>query len=142
MIDAQVSPANNSPDAGVTDLKPEKKELTVMERLPDPTGWRILILPYQPPEKSSGGIIFTQKNRDESSIATQVGQVLKIGPLAYQDIEKFPDGKPWCKKDDWIMFARYAGSRFKIEDNCELRILNDDEILGVINNPEDIVNMV
>jgi len=63
---------------------------------------------------------------------------LKVGELAYQDGDKFPDG-PWCAKGDWVMFARYAGSRFKI-DGGEVRILNDDEVLAKISNPEDILH--
>ena len=37
------------------------------------------------------------------------------------------------------MFARYSGSRFKI-DGGEVRILNDDEILAKIKEPEDILH--
>ena len=50
--------------------------------------------------------------------------------------KKAPEG-PWCKKGDWVIFARYAGSRIQI-DGGEVRLLNDDEILATIENPEDI----
>ena len=40
---------------------------------------------------------------------------------------------------DWVMFARYAGSRFRI-DGGEVRILNDDEILATIQSPEDVLH--
>jgi co-chaperonin GroES (HSP10) len=76
--------------------------------------------------------------RTRHTISTQVGYVLKTGPLAYQDPVKFESG-PWCEKGDWVMFARYAGSRFKI-DGGEVRILNDDEILAKIQEPEDILH--
>ena len=46
---------------------------------------------------------------------------------------------PWCKEKDWVIFGRYAGSRFKI-DGGEVRLLNDDEILATINDPEDILH--
>jgi co-chaperonin GroES (HSP10) len=59
-----------------------------------------------------------------------------VGPLAYKDESKFPDG-PWCQEKQWVMFARYAGSRFQI-DGGEVRILNDDEVLATILDPEDI----
>ena len=72
-------------------------------------------------------------------ISTQVGYVLKVGPLAYEDKNKFPLGT-WCNKGDWVIFARYAGSRFKIEGG-EVRILNDDEILAKISDPEDILHV-
>jgi co-chaperonin GroES (HSP10) len=64
---------------------------------------------------------------------------MKQGPLCYQDEAKFPAGA-WCKTGDWVIFARYAGSRFRI-DGGEVRILNDDEILAVIGDPEDILSL-
>ena len=63
---------------------------------------------------------------------------MKVGDLCYKDEEKFPTG-PWCKEKDWVIFARYAGSRMEIEGG-EIRMLNDDEILGTIDNPEDILH--
>ena len=72
-------------------------------------------------------------------MTTVCAYVLKLGPLAYQDKDKFPTGA-WCKKGDWIIFGRYAGSRFKIE-GAEVRILNDDEIIATISNPEDILHL-
>jgi hypothetical protein len=39
----------------------------------------------------------------------------------------------------WVMFARYAGSRIKIEGG-EMRLLNDDEVLATIDSPEDILH--
>jgi len=47
---------------------------------------------------------------------------------------------PWCKEGDWVIFGRYAGSRFKIEGG-EVRLLNDDEIIAKIDNPSDILHM-
>jgi co-chaperonin GroES (HSP10) len=71
-------------------------------------------------------------------MTTVCAYVLKVGDLAYKDKDKFPNGA-WCSKGDWVIFGRYAGSRFKIEGG-EVRILNDDEIIGKINNPEDILH--
>jgi len=104
--------------------------------MPAPTGWRILILPYQGKSKTAGGIFLPSEVQEKSNISTQVGYVLKVGPLAYKDTDKFPSG-PWCEEKQWVMFARYAGSRFQI-DGGEVRILNDDEILATIMDPEDI----
>ena len=117
--------------------KSRKKPLEEMS-LPKPTGWRILVLPYKAKEKTKGGIILSDKTVTESQIATNCGLVLDIGPDAYNDKDKFPNG-PWCKKKDWVLFARYAGSRINI-DGGELRVLNDDEILGTIEDPEDILH--
>jgi len=117
-------------------LDPSKIEGSLLERMPAPTGWRILILPYQGKSKTAGGIFLPSEVQERSNISTQVGYVLKVGPLAYKDTDKFPSG-PWCGEKQWVMFARYAGSRFQI-DGGEVRILNDDEILATIMDPEDI----
>ena len=64
--------------------------------------------------------------------------VVKLGPLAYQDPDKFgPGSKPWCKEGDWVCIGRYAGSRFQIEGG-EVRIINDDEVIATIVDPDDI----
>ena len=121
-----------------TTLDPSALGQSLLEKMPSPTGWRLLILPYKGKGRTESGIYLPDKVVEEQSVSTQVGYVLKVGELAYRDGDKFPDG-PWCAKGDWVMFARYAGSRFKI-DGGEVRILNDDEILAKIANPEDILH--
>lgn len=109
----------------------------VLERLPEPTGWRILVLPFKGQGKTKGGILLTDETMEERGYSTVTGLVLKIGPDAYKDEKRFSNG-PWCKVNDWIIFGRYAGSRFGIEGG-EVRILNDDEIIAVVKDPEDIL---
>ena len=120
-------------------LNPENIK-AVVDELPTPSGWRILVLPFTPKEKTSGGIIIAQESLYRLRIATNCGYVLKIGPLAYFDKEKYPTG-PWCKEKDWVIFARYAGSRLPIEGG-EVRILNDDEVLGTIPDPEYVLHYI
>lgn len=110
---------------------------SLIDSLPQPSGWRILVLPFTPKDKTKGGIIFSQESLDKLRISTNCGYVLKIGPLAYADKERYSTG-PWCKEKDWVIFARYAGSRLPIEGG-EVRLLNDDEVLGTIKNPEDVL---
>ena len=119
-------------------LDPEAIGGSLLERMPAPTGWRILVLPYRGKGKTDGGIYLPDAIVQEQTVSTQVGYVLKVGELAYKDAEKFPMG-PWCDQGDWVMFARYSGSRFKI-DGGEVRILNDDEVLAKIKEPEDILH--
>ena len=109
----------------------------ILDRLPAPTGWRILVLPYKGQGKTKGGIILSDTTIEERGFTTVTALVLKVGPDAYRDTERFPNGA-WCKKGDWIIFGRYAGSRFGIEGG-EVRILNDDEIIAVVKDPEDIL---
>jgi len=104
-------------------------------KLPTPTGWRMLILPFKMGQKTKGGVVLADETIERSQVASTCGLVLKMGTYCY-DKEKFPEG-PWCKKGDWVIFARYAGSRILI-DGGEVRLLNDDEILATIDNPEDI----
>ena len=120
-------------------LNPENIE-NQKEQLPEPSGWRLLVLPFTPKEKTKGGILIAQESLEKLRIATNCGYVLKVGPLAYYDKEKFPTG-PWCKQGDWVIFARYAGSRLPIEGG-EVRLLNDDEVLGTINNPESVLHNI
>ena len=112
----------------------------VKSQLPEPSGWRLLVLPFTPKEKTKGGILIAQESLEKLRIATNCGYVLKIGPLAYVDKEKYPTGA-WCKKGDWVIFARYAGSRLPIEGG-EVRLLNDDEVLGTIENPESVLHNI
>ena len=118
--------------------EPLNPETIQRSQLPAPSGWRLLVLPFSPREKTKGGILIAQESLDKLRIATNCGYVLSMGPLAYHDKEKFPTG-PWCKKGDWVIFARYAGSRLPIEGG-EVRILNDDEVLGTIKDPEAVLH--
>lgn len=120
-------------------FNPDKLHQEVLSRIPQPTGWRIAILPYRGAEKTKGGIVLAEETQKKTQLATVCGYVLKVGDLAYVDGSKFPTG-PWCKTGDWIIFGRYAGARIPI-DGGEIRLINDDEVLGVVNNPEDILHM-
>jgi co-chaperonin GroES (HSP10) len=126
----------------IKQVEKEKKEKNIPEasKLPKPTGWRLLVLPHRGQGKTKGGVLLSDKTVEETQIATNVGLVLAIGPDAYNDKERFPNGA-WCKKNDWVIFARYAGSRLNIQGG-ELRILNDDEILGITDDPESILSPI
>ena len=120
-------------------LDPSLLTKSLLERLPQPTGWRILVMPYQGKAKTSGGIYVPDEVRERESVATVVAYVLKIGPLAYGDKEKYGD-KPWCQEKQWVCIGRYSGSRFKI-DGGEVRIINDDEVIATILDPDDVKNV-
>ena len=123
------------PNKKLVGVQPTEKKEEVSAKLPKPTGWRILVLPFKQKEKTKGGIILADDTVERSQVASTCGLVLDMGPHCY-DKERFPEG-PWAKKGDWIIFARYAGSRIKI-DGGEIRLLNDDEVLATVENPEDI----
>ncbi len=135
---------NKNKDTTLVDNKSKRVDETnvssIVNDLPNPSGWRILVLPFTPKEKTKGGILIAQESLDRLRIAVNCGYVLKMGPEAYKDKDKFPSG-PWCKEKDWVIFARYAGSRLPI-DGGEIRILNDDEVLGTIQDPETVLHHI
>ena len=108
------------------------------DKLPRPTGYRILILPFAQKSVTKGGIHIAKQTIDKERLSTVVGHVVALGPDAYADTIKFPEGA-WCKKGDWVIFGRYAGARFQIEGG-DMRLLNDDEILAVVDDPEAIIS--
>ena len=126
------------PKSDLVGLNKSKQITKESTKLPQPTGWRILVLPFKMGEKTKGGILMGQDTLEKQQVASQCGNVLAMGPDCYHDKRRYKQG-PWCKVGDWIMFARYAGSRIKIEGG-EVRLLNDDEILATIKNPEDILH--
>lgn len=119
-------------------LDPSLLDKPLLERLPQPTGWRVLVMPYQGKAKTDGGLILPDQVREREALATVVAYVLRVGPLAYRDPNKFGDDpEPWCKEGQWVCIGRYAGSRFKI-DGGEVRIINDDEVIATILEPDDV----
>ena len=126
------------PKSDLVGLNKSKQITKESTKLPQPTGWRILVLPFKMGEKTKGGILMGHETLEKQQVASQCGNVLAMGPDCYRDKNRYKQG-PWCKVGDWVMFARYAGSRIKIEGG-EVRLLNDDEILATIKNPEDILH--
>ena len=131
---SDTAPVAEAPDEVIT---PENLEAHA-ESLPRPTGYRILILPFTASTVTKGGIHLAKATVDKERLATVVGYVVALGPDAYSDPHKFPEGA-WCKEGDWVIFGRYAGARFQIEGG-DMRLLNDDEILACIDDPEAILS--
>ena len=121
-------------------LDPSLIDNSLLERMPEPTGWRLFVLPYKGKGVTEGGIVLPDTLVDREALATVVAYVLKVGPLAYKDSNKF-GGEPWCELKDWVLIGRYAGARFRLEDGGEVRIINDDEVIGTILDPDDIQSL-
>ena len=130
------------PEKKIVGISPAEKangEQSDLSKVPQPTGWRLVVLPYRGVAKTKGGVLLTDKAVEEQQLASVCALVLKVGPDAYQDKEKFPNG-PWCKEGQFIMYGRYVGNRFQTKYG-EHRILNDDEIIGTIKDPKDILHL-
>ena len=100
------------------------------KKLPQPVGYRILIRPLPAAEKTKGGIILTDRNKEDQAYLNSVGQVIAMGSECYSDRKK-----PWCKVNDWVVFGRYAGAKISVQ-KVKMVIINDDEVLGTLENPD------
>jgi chaperonin GroES len=115
-----------------------QEDASLKDQLPTPTGYRLLVLPFSRKQKTKGGLYLANETLEKERIATNVGYVVSLGPDAYADKDRYPAGA-WCQEGDWVIFGRYAGARIKIEGG-DLRLLNDDDVLAVITDPEDVVS--
>jgi co-chaperonin GroES (HSP10) len=105
-------------------------------QLPEPSGYRILCAVPDVEEKYESGLYKADITRHHEELTTPVLFVLKVGPDAYKDPKRFPNG-PWCKEGDFILTRPMAGSRVKIHGK-EFRILNDDSVEAVVEDPRGI----
>ena len=111
----------------------EQKQAT---QLPEPTGYRILIAIPDKEEKTEGGILKAQETLHYEEVSSIVGFVMKMGPDCYKDETRFPTG-PWCQVGDFVLFRAFSGMRIKIHGK-ELRIINDDNVEAVVDDPRGI----
>lgn len=105
----------------------------VRARLPEPSGYRLLIAIPEVSEKTEGGVYMPDQLKKAEETASMIGFVVKAGPEAYSDASKFPSG-PWCKEGDFIIFRSYSGTRFKVLGK-EFRLINDDTVEAVVEDP-------
>jgi len=106
------------------------------KQLPDPSGYRILCGIPNIEEQYESGIIKSDMTLQHEELLTTVLFVVKMGPDCYKDAARFPSG-PWCRKGDFILVRPHAGTRLKIHGR-EFRIINDDSVEGVVEDPRGI----
>lgn len=126
-------------DGRVLKKEPPAPEVPLEDRakqLPDPSGYRILCAIPDIEERTSGGIIKADITMHHEELLTTTLFVIKLGPDCYKDEKRFPSG-PWCKEGDFIITRPHAGSRVKIHGR-EFRIINDDSVEAVIEDPRGI----
>jgi co-chaperonin GroES (HSP10) len=106
-------------------------------QIPDPCGYKLLCaIPEAEDTFENSTIIKADVVKKNEEIGTTVLFVVKVGPLAYKDAEKFPTG-PWCKEGDFILVRTYTGTRFKIR-GTEWRLINDDQVEAVVSDPRGV----
>lgn len=105
-------------------------------QLPKPSGYKILCAIPEQDREYDGGIIKADETLRTDELLTTVLFVIDLGPDCYLDKTKFPSG-PWCKKGDFILVRPHAGTRLIIHDR-EFRVINDDSVEGVVEDPRGI----
>jgi len=105
-------------------------------QVPDPSGYRILCGIPQIDDTYESGIVKADTTMHYEELLTTVLFVMKMGPDCYRDEKRFPSG-PWCKNGDFILVRPHAGTRLKIH-GVEFRIINDDSVEGVVQDPRGI----
>jgi len=118
------------------DVDATKEQAEKAKLLPEPKGYRILCAVPQVEEEYEGGLIKADETKKVEEQTTVVLFVIKMGDLCYADKDRFPTG-PWCKEGDFILTRPYSGTRVVIHGR-EFRIINDDTVEAVVDDPRGI----
>jgi co-chaperonin GroES (HSP10) len=132
MSEILIGSTSDPNEATVLPETPEQKA----KQLPDPSGYRILCAIPEIEDSYDNGLIKADTTVKYEELLTTVLFVIKMGPDCYKDETRFPSG-PWCKQGDFILVRPHAGTRVKIHGR-EFRIINDDAVEGVVEDPRGI----
>lgn len=119
--------------------KADADDETKASALPTPVGHKLLCIVPEVSDKIDGtdlDLVRDMASMRQEEHATTVLFVLRAGPSAYKDPERFPTG-PWCKEGDFVLVRTYTGTRFKIFGK-EFRIINDDQVECVVQDPRGL----
>jgi len=128
-------------DVAAVDLSAilNKSDEEKARQLPDPAGFMLLTIVPEAMEEyaeSELGIVKSSQEIWKEEILTPVLFVAKMGPEAYQDKTRFPNG-PRCKIGDFVIVRPNSGTRLKIHGR-EFRLINDDSVEAVVQDPRGI----
>ena len=114
----------------------EDEEKADPEVLPSLPGYHILVRPVSVKSKTKGGLLLPDSVKDDVAYLTTVGKVLSVGDLAYEDKDKFPNGK-WCNVGDYVCYARHAGQKLYYK-GVRLLLLFDDQVMMKVDEPTNL----
>ena len=112
----------------------EEEDESTPDVLPELPGFHVLVRPVSIKEKTKGGILLPNSTKDDMSYLTTIGEVIKIGDLAYNDNEKFPKG-PWGQLGDYVCYAKHAGQKIQYK-NVKMILLYDDQVIMKVQDPK------
>jgi co-chaperonin GroES (HSP10) len=125
----------NAPEATAVPESDEDKA----KQLPEPVGYHILVAIPEVENKYDSGLIKADSTMHTEEVLSTVFFVVKMGPDCYKDDKRFPTG-PWCKVGDFILARPNSGTRLKIHGR-EFRLINDDSIEAVVQDPRGITRV-
>lgn len=126
-----------SPDGEALAKKTPQFSADTLRALPQPSGYRILVAIPEIEEKfEQSGIYKAQDTMKYEEVATVTGFVLLMGPDCYKDPERFPSGA-YCEEGDFVVFRAFSGTRLNIFGK-EFRLINDDSVEAVVDDPRGI----
>lgn len=105
-------------------------------QIPDPSTFHLLCVLPDIDEEYDSGLIKAGQTIHYEEILSPVLFVVKMGPDAYKDLKKFPNG-PSCKVGDFVLVRPNTGTRIKIHGK-EFRLIYDDSVQGVVQDPRGI----
>ena len=114
----------------------DQVETAKAKQLPEPVGYKMLLILPEQDNAYDSGILKADTTRNADEVASVVAFVAKMGPDCYLDKVKFPNG-PWCKEGDFVVIRPYGGTRIKVHGK-EMRLVNDDSIEAVVEDPRGI----
>jgi co-chaperonin GroES (HSP10) len=126
---------SNTDDVNAATTLPQTDEEKA-KQLPEPKGYRILCALPEADEKFDSGIVKSSETMRNEEVLSTVFFVVKLGPDCYKDEKRFPNG-PWCQQGDFILARPNSGTRLKIHGR-EFRIINDDSVEAVVQDPRGI----
>ena len=105
-------------------------------QIPDPVSFHLLCVLPDAEEEYDSGLIKSSQTMHFEELLSPVLFVVKVGPDAYKDEKRFPSG-PSCKQGDFVLVRPNTGTRIKIHGK-EFRIINDDSVEAVVQDPRGI----
>jgi co-chaperonin GroES (HSP10) len=129
---------SNPDDVNAVTTLPQTDEEKA-KQLPEPVGYRILCALPDAEKTYESGIIKADTTLHFEEVLSTVFFVVKMGPDCYKDPARFPNG-PWCKVGDFILARPNTGTRLKIHGR-EFRIINDDSVEGIVQDPRGITRV-
>ena len=107
-----------------------------LDELPEIPGYHVLVRPFSVKEKTKSGIFIPDSIKDDIAYLTTVGQVIVVGDLAYEDVNKFPKG-PWCEEGDFVCYGKHTGTKLFYQGQRFI-LLFDDQVIMKVSSPSHL----